>query len=871
MNKKITSAFLFVFCFISYFSTTVSATTYTVYNTNDSDVLSLRERISSASPNDTITFAPLINGDTIMLTSQLIIDKPLVIIGNGIDSTIIDGSFNDNFRLLNITFSCKITGITFQNGGGDVSGTTNTNLWGGAIYFNNSGEVLTVNNCLFKENKAYLGGAIRIQEGGMEIISSSFKNNESFKFGGAINTRNTTTKFQSIDNSLFEANATGDGGGAIFQETGSELTIRNCTFVKNASNTTGGGVKRAGTSNLNILNTLFYNNTAPTGGPDLSASSIAFQLNNFLGDYSGSSLTSGSNGNITGNPSFIGGMTGDYRLRFDSPCVNAGNITLLTTHITEDLNGMARLQADTIDIGAYEFQEQLYVKADANGINNGGKWNNAFQDLQNALKTATKGTKIWVAKGTYKPATTADRTISFIIPDSVKVYGGFVGIEPDNYDIGLRDFIANETILSGDIGILGNDSDNSLHVVRSKDVTAFSEVNGFTIKHGNANIIGESVYSEANNTGGGWLNEAEFMDSKPSINNCFFEENSAYFGGAFANVCLANLEVSPSFSACRFLNNEAIEQGGAIANYTDGYYDGNSSAECSPTFEGCSFIQNNAKKGGAFYVSAIYGGACRSIFNKSYFEENVGSIAGGAIAAYGRFGDLAFETTNCIFNSNGSEHLNFEEGDISTSRKYTNCTFNGASSQTMSHFSYESTPKKTLFTNCIFWNNGGVIVSDTSHVNINYSIVEDVAFTQGPNSGKNNINSDPLFKNASAGDLSLKPCSPAVDAGTNAGTTALDILGEPRIFGCIKADMGAYEFQGLYKNSAFDLNTVSLDNAGIGSSSTYYGTPIVASDKILKPGVKTLYKAPNAIELNPGFKAEAVQAFETEIGVEACP
>ncbi|AWW00340.1 hypothetical protein DJ013_20040 [Arcticibacterium luteifluviistationis] len=156
---------------------------------------------------------------------------------------------------------------------------------------------------------------------------------------------------------------------------------------------------------------------------------------------------------------------------------------------------------------------------------------------------------------------------------------------------------------------------------------------------------------------------------------------------------------------------------------------------------------------------------------------------------------------------------------------------------------------------------------DTSHVNITYSIVEEAAFTQGPNSGKNNINTDPLFKNASAGDLSLKPFSPAVDAGT----TALDILGEPRIFGFIKADMGAYEYQGLYKNSAFDLGTVSLDNEGIGSSSEYYGTPIVASDKILKPGVKTLYKAPNAIELNPGFKAEAVQAFEAEIGVETCP
>jgi len=76
---------------------------------------------------------------------------------------------------------------------------------------------------------------------------------------------------------------------------------------------------------------------------------------------------------------------------------------------------------------------------------------------------------------------------------------------------------------------------------------------------------------------------------------------------------------------------------------------------------------------------------------------------------------------------------------------------------------------------------------------------------KGGYGGTGNINADPLFVNAADPDgadnihrtaddgLRLQACSPAINAGTNSGAPATDILGNARVG---TTDMGAYEFQG---------------------------------------------------------------------------
>ena len=70
-----------------------------------------------------------------------------------------------------------------------------------------------------------------------------------------------------------------------------------------------------------------------------------------------------------------------------------------------------------------------YVNAAAAGSNTGASWANAYTDLQSALANWPACVDIWLARGTYKPTTTTDRSISFAIKPSVFLYGGFAGTE----------------------------------------------------------------------------------------------------------------------------------------------------------------------------------------------------------------------------------------------------------------------------------------------------------------------------------------------------------------------------------------------------------------------------------------------------------
>ena len=130
----------------------------------------------------------------------------------------------------------------------------------------------------------------------------------------------------------------------------------------------------------------------------------------------------------------------------------------------------------------------IYVDADASPGGDGASWGTAYKYLQDALAAAVDGNDIWVAEGTYKPG--PSRSHSFQMKNGVGIYGGFAGDEdPCSFDLADRDFTTNETILSGDIGVVGNNADNSYHVIYNQQGTTLDSsavLDGFTITAGNA-------------------------------------------------------------------------------------------------------------------------------------------------------------------------------------------------------------------------------------------------------------------------------------------------------------------------------------------------------------------------------------------------
>jgi hypothetical protein len=185
-----------------------------------------------------------------------------------------------------------------------------------------------------------------------------------------------------------------------------------------------------------------------------------------------------------------------------------------------------RYNNGTVDMGAYEYQgafvaccpTTVFVDSAATGANDGTSWADAYTDLQDAIDLVANscpGVEIWVAKGTYfpsrdqtgnaSPSDPRDKTF-YINTDGTQLYGGFAGTETDK----SQRVAGNETILSGDIGIAGDSTDNCYTVMyldgsnSSTGISPNTRISGFTILEGNADGA-SSPFSERRGGGMFWM------------------------------------------------------------------------------------------------------------------------------------------------------------------------------------------------------------------------------------------------------------------------------------------------------------------------------------------------------------------------------
>jgi hypothetical protein len=257
----------------------------------------------------------------------------------------------------------------------------------------------------------------------------------------------------------------------------------------------------------------------------------------------------------------------------------------------------------------------IYVKAGSQG--NGSSWDSAYGDLQKALRHAVPGTQIWVAAGTYYPTQTGDRDVSFVIPEGVELYGGFMGFEASVQE---RDLVNNLSVLSGDIGDPASKDDNSYTVVYTKNVTSSTLIDGFVIQGGMANGTGKE--GDIRRCGAGWYNDGSNGESSPEIRNCLFRNNQGRDGAALYNYAF-NGVANPYITNCRFIANAADLDGAGVFN--DG-----SHGICSPVIEGCLFEKNKATYGAGIMNKGVAGETRPEIRNCQFFG-NMSYIRGSSI------------------------------------------------------------------------------------------------------------------------------------------------------------------------------------------------------------------------------------------------
>ena len=208
--------------------------TLVVNTTDDEGDGSLRCAVKSAFPGDTVTFDPVIDGDTILLaTGQIEINNDLTIMGNGALNTFIDGNFNS--RIFNITNSnVSIHSLTIQHGYELVDG--------GGIYNNSSEEqTLTIADANINSNisDGANGGGIYSESGNLVITRSTISSNVASggftnPSGGGIYKKSGTCF---INNSTITDNDAFFGGG-VFNNS-DDLYISNSTVIGNSAGFTG--------------------------------------------------------------------------------------------------------------------------------------------------------------------------------------------------------------------------------------------------------------------------------------------------------------------------------------------------------------------------------------------------------------------------------------------------------------------------------------------------------------------------------------------------------------------------------------------------------------------------------------------------------
>mgnify|MGYP000241745560 CR=1 FL=1 len=515
-------------------------------------------------------------------------------------------------------------------------------------------------------------------------------------------------------------------------------------------------------------------------GTNLSINARAESLSGFLGDAASDAVNLDDNQwhNIIIKTEYVGNASIDFDVYVDGvalPNTSAlsidppgSNITIFLFDANFRIDPLGGSYGGEID-DIYLYQSALtnaeitqlanyypappptryYVDEDATGNNDGTSWADAYTDLRDAFVNSFDGMEIWVAEGTYSRSGT-DRNLTFgWTADSLQVYGGFNGTETM---LSQRDWRVNETILSGDIGVVGSNSDNCYTTLvgpvgTASTVINYSLIDGLIIQDGNSN--GSNI--DITRYGGGFFS-TDYV-AQTDIKNCTFTNNNALYGAVSASTYATDKTVR--LENCIFKDNTATSAAAVHSRAYNGF-------DLTTHLVNCLFVNNEAN-------SEVSGNNQSTLF---------------------------------YFGVNGSATLNIDVVN-STISNNTNL-YSGANDvgMTLIYAEQPTSTKNITMKNNIIWNNVNDDVlyirhsSGNNFTALNHeNSISDLSSSLTNYTATNVLNNDPLFTNPANEGFTLQNGSPAIDAGLQAGLSlpSLDLAGNPRIDGA-EVDMGCYEF-----------------------------------------------------------------------------
>jgi len=704
----------------------------------------------------------------------------------------------------------------------------------------------TVVNCTFTNNTDTIyGGGMSNNYSHAIVTNCTFNGNSAMHCGGMHNDWSSPT----VTNSIFFGNSADVGyngtSGGMGQSNYSSPKLTNCTFSGNIAHY-GGAMRSTSDSTPIITNCILWGNTANIDPQNAGPATVTYS------DIQGGLL---GTGNIDADPLFADAGAGDFRLSSSlSLCVDTGNNE--TPDLPdEDLDGNPRVMdgdengVAVVDMGAYEVigpvadteppspaptlsvepngvtdREITLVSTEAfdpsgveyyfeclSGPGHDSGWLSELLYTDTSLAPETSyayrvkardghynetlwSPTIWVATREVGVMHVPAEYVSIQAAIDDANNGDQIEVAPGIYYGGI-DFKgkAVRVYSSGGPQVTIINGSGYFHVVQCVSGEGPDTIlQGFTLTGGNADDPNSmSAY------GGGMLNDL----SSPTVTGCIFKGNTALVAGGG----MYNRQSSPTVTNCTFTSNTtgAGGDGGGMFN----------GSRSSPSVTDCNFVGNSAGSWGGGMCNM--GGAVIGIRGCT-FSSNIG--IGGGMHNY----DCRATVVACAFIDNETEWNGGGMVNQSADSIIVNCIFSGNTAGSDGGGMWNCNSSRSMVTNCTFTRNsallGAAMASDQSasivmncilwgdmpdeiHDSSGSESVVVYSNVQGGWPDEGNIDADPLFADAGAGDFRLlSSASPCVDAGDNEAPSLPDedFGGNPRVVdgdgnGSVVVDMGAYE------------------------------------------------------------------------------
>jgi len=234
-------------------------------------------------------------------------------------------------------------GILCSDSSPTISGNTisgNESSYSGAGIHCDKASPTIIGNTISANSVDWMGGAIYCYCSNSTIIGNTICRNESYYGSGGGIYFDQSSAYPFEFNEITLNNASGNGGGIYLQWS---IPIMNKNTVAGNTAALGGGLYSTSSDPL-LSNCIFWGNVPPQIY-QTATSNVRVGYSDIQGGYAGT-------GNINADPLFVNAAQDDYRLQWDSPCIDTGD----PNPIHNDPDGTRA------DMGAWYYDQSLPVR-----------------------------------------------------------------------------------------------------------------------------------------------------------------------------------------------------------------------------------------------------------------------------------------------------------------------------------------------------------------------------------------------------------------------------------------------------------------------------------------------------------------------------